>query len=88
MPGWSSQKIKQMVRTPWDLTLGYLKIIHILHPRYHPIIVGHMLKNKQQNKCVCFYERDCTINHNENADENAIFYLSIYLSIDLSIYMT
>ena len=37
----------------------YLKIIHILHPRYHPKIIGHIphiLKNKQKNKRVCIYE--------------------------------
>ena len=28
--------------------------IHILHPRYHPKIIGHILKNKQ--KCVCIHE--------------------------------
>ena len=29
-----------------------LKIIHILHPRYHPKIIGHALKNRQKIKCV------------------------------------
>ena len=24
-----------------------------LHPRYHPKIIGHFLKNKQKNKWVC-----------------------------------
>ena len=36
--------------------LCYLKIIHILHPSYQPKIVGHILKNKQNNKYVCIYE--------------------------------
>ena len=34
----------------------YLKIIHILDPPYHPKIKGCILKNKQDNKCVCIYE--------------------------------
>ena len=38
------------------LNFCYLKIIHILHPRYHPKIIGHILKNKQKNKCVCIHE--------------------------------
>ena len=45
-----------------------MKIIHILHPRYHPKIILHILKNKQKNKCVCTH----TITHNENEDENEI----------------
>ena len=46
------------------LNYCYLKIIHILHPRYHPKIIGHILKNEQKNKCACFHEI------NENGDEN------------------
>ena len=38
------------------LNFGYLKIIYIFHARYHPKIIGHILKNKQKNKCVCIYE--------------------------------
>ena len=30
-----------------------MKIIHILHPRYHPKIIRHIGKYKQENKCVC-----------------------------------
>ena len=33
-----------------------LKIIHILHLRYHPKILGHILKNKQKNKFVYIHE--------------------------------
>ena len=40
-------------------------MIHILHPLYHPKIIGHILKNKQKNKCVHIH----TIN-NENEEEN------------------
>ena len=41
-------------------------MIHILHPLYHPKIIGHILKNKQKNKCVRIH----TINNNENKEEN------------------
>ena len=30
--------------------------MHILQPRYHPKIIGYILKNKLKNKCVCFHE--------------------------------
>ena len=33
-----------------------LKIIHILHPRYHSKIIKQILKNKQKNKRVCIHE--------------------------------
>ena len=33
-----------------------MQIIHILHSRYHPKITGHILKNKQKNKCVDIHE--------------------------------
>ena len=44
----------------------YLKIIHILHSRYHPKIIGHNLKNNKKSICVCIH----MINRNENEDEN------------------
>ena len=50
------QKIKQMLRNTMRLNFCYLKIIHILHSRYHPRIMGHIPKNKQKNKCVCIHE--------------------------------
>ena len=49
-------KIKQMLSNTLRLSLCYLKTIHIFHPRYHPKIIGHTLKNKQKNKCVCIHE--------------------------------
>ena len=58
--------IKQKLRNTLRLNFYHLKIIHILHLRYHPKIIGNVLKNKQNNKCVGFQ----TINHNENGDEN------------------
>ena len=38
------------------LNFFYLKMIHILHPHYHPKIIEHILKNKQKNKCVFIHE--------------------------------
>ena len=49
-------KMKQMINNDLRLSFCYLKIIHILHPRYHSKIIGHILKNKQKNKSVCFHE--------------------------------
>ena len=43
------KKIKQMQRNSLRLNFCYLKIIHILHRRYHPKIIGHFLKTKQKN---------------------------------------
>ena len=50
------KKIKQMLSNTLRLNFYYLKIIHILHPCYHPKIIGHILKIKQKSKCVCFHE--------------------------------
>ena len=58
-----------MLSNALRLNFCCLKIIHIVHLRYHSDIIGHLLKNKQMNK-VCLYSRDYTINHNENEDEN------------------
>ena len=33
-----------------------LLFIHILHPRYQPEIIEHILKNKQNKKCLCIHE--------------------------------
>ena len=38
------------------LKFCYLKTIRILHPCYHPKMIGHVLKNKQKNKCVCIHD--------------------------------
>ena len=38
------------------LNVCYRKIIHILHQRYHPKIIEHILKNKQKNKYVFIHE--------------------------------
>ena len=39
-----SGKIKQMLSNSRELNFCYLKIIHNLHPRYHPKTIGHALK--------------------------------------------
>ena len=49
-----------------EAKLLLFEIIHILHPRYHPKVIMHILKNRQKIKCVCIR----TINHNENENEN------------------
>ena len=48
------------------LNFSFLKIIRVLHPRYHPKIIRHTLKNKQKNMYVCIHE----IMRHENEDEN------------------
>ena len=40
-----------MLSNSQRLNLCYLKIIHIFHRRYHPKIIGHILKNKQKKNC-------------------------------------
>ena len=50
------KNIKEMLSNTLRLNFCYLKIIHILHPRYHPKIIGGILQNKQKNKYVCIHE--------------------------------
>ena len=38
------------------LNFGYLEIIYILYPYYHPKIIGHTLKNKQKNLYECIHD--------------------------------
>ena len=45
-----------MLSKTLKLNFSYLKIIHILHPRYDPKIIGHTLKDKQKNKSVFIHE--------------------------------
>ena len=45
-----------MLSNTQRLNFGYLKIIHIIHPRYHRNIIGHTQKNNQKSKCVCINE--------------------------------
>ena len=50
------KKIKQMLSNTLRLNFCYLKIIDIFHLRYHPKIIGYILKNKQKNKCGTVHE--------------------------------
>ena len=43
------KKKKLKVSNTLRLNIFYLKIIRILHPRYHPKVIGHILNNKQKN---------------------------------------
>ena len=54
-PDWNWQKVKQLLSNNPTLKFCYLKIVHILHQCYHPKVIGHILKNKQKNKCVCIH---------------------------------
>ena len=56
MPGLNWLKIKQILSKTLRLNFCFLEIIHILHTRYHPKIMGRILKNKEKNKCVCIHE--------------------------------
>ena len=51
----SKISIKQMLSNTSSLNFCYLKTIRILHQRYHSKVIGHILKNKQKNKCVCIH---------------------------------
>ena len=61
------KKIKLTLSNTLRLNLGYWKIIHILHPCYHPKIIGHTLKISKRTSVSVFMR--FTINHNENEDE-------------------
>ena len=51
-----AKKVKQILSNTLRLNFWYLKIIGILHPRYNPKIIGHVLKKSQKNKYVCIHE--------------------------------
>ena len=50
------KKVKHMLSNALRLNFCFLKIIHILHPHYHPKIIEHIIKSKPKNKCVCIHE--------------------------------
>ena len=54
-----SYDFRDNVRNTLSLKCCYLKIIHILHARYHAKIIVHILKDKKKKKYVC-----------KNVDEN------------------
>ena len=39
-----------------EAELLVFEIIHIFHQRYNPKALGHILKNKQNNRCICIHE--------------------------------
>ena len=45
-----------MLSNTLRLNFCHLKNVRISHPLYQPRIIGHILKNKQKNKCVCLHE--------------------------------
>ena len=49
-------KIKQMLSNTLWLNFCYLKIIHILYPRYHPKVMVDILKNKQKDMNLCIHK--------------------------------
>ena len=53
------------------LDAGFLLLesVYVLHPIYHPKILGHILKKKEKEQ-VGRYSCDCTFNPNENEDKN------------------
>ena len=50
------KRAKQMLNNTLRLNIWFSKIIHVLDPGYLPRIIGHVLKNKQNNKYVCNHE--------------------------------
>ena len=66
-PGWNWQKIKQNLCNTPRLNFRYFKIIRFLHPRYHPKVIGDILKMYQ--KQVLLFRRCYMINDNENEAE-------------------
>ena len=44
-----------MLSNTSSLNFCYLKTIRILHQRYHSKVIGHILKNKQKNECICIH---------------------------------
>ena len=53
-PGWNCQKIKQKLSNTLRLDFRYLQIIRFLHPRYHPKIIGDILKMCKKTS-VCLF---------------------------------
>ena len=49
-------KNQAKVKQHHEAELLLFEIISILHERYHPKVMGNILKNKQKHKCVCVHE--------------------------------
>ena len=65
---WIVEPIVKMLGNTLRLNFCCLKITHILHPRYHPKIVGHILKVSKRTDVHVFMRLNDS--HNENKDEN------------------
>ena len=75
------QKIKQMLSNTLRLNFYYLKIIRILHPRYHSKITEHVLRISKRTS-VSFFMR-LYVNHNENEDTDRIDTTQIDLGLSM-----
>ena len=54
MPVWNWKKFKWMLSNTLRPNLCYLKIICILHPLYHPKIIGYILKKSKRRVAFVF----------------------------------
>ena len=50
------KSIKQKLSNTLRLSFCYLKIIHILYPRYHPKVMVDILKNKPKDMNLCIHK--------------------------------
>ena len=65
MPDWNWHKTKQKLSTILRLNFRYLKIIHIIHPRYHPQD-NRRYSKKYAKKQVRLFKWVYMMNDNEN----------------------
>ena len=64
----------QEAKVELRLNFCYLKIIHFLHPCYHPKLISDILKKRAKSKGICFnylinYKRKA---ENENGSDRCI----------------
>ena len=48
--------LHELAKIKMNQNFSDLKIIHFVHPRYHAKEIVHILKNKQENKCIFIYK--------------------------------
>ena len=58
-----------MLSNSLRLNFFFFKIVHFLHPRYHPAIIGDILK-KYTKKQVCLFKQNYMTKDNENKAKN------------------
>ena len=63
MSGRNWSEMKRMRSDTLMLNFSHLKINDILHPHYHPKIIGHILKNRKNGEHVFTHD-------NKTNDEN------------------